>query len=304
MSRFPDAPARAGGLGIQNETAGEVPGMSNELRTWFISGCSSGFGQALARAALSHGHRVAATARRVESLAGLRRDFGDAVVALEMDVTSDGSVGTAVAEAERALGRLEVVVNNAGFGVVGSVEETPDELVRQNFEVNFFGALRVIRAVLPGLRARGAGHIVNVSAAAAIGNYAGFGAYGASKCALAGLSESLELELAPLGVRVMLVEPGPFRTDFIGRSMRSVEPGAAYAGTVGKFAGFLRSMDGKQPGNPARGAEEIIRAVGAERSPSRLVLGKYAVEKVKRQAERRARELSAWESAGVAADGF
>lgn len=263
------------------------------MKTWFITGCSSGFGRAIAEAALAAGHRVIATARDVRSIADLE---GEACRVLTLDVTDADNIREAIAEA----GSFDVLVNNAGYGLIGAVEECDDDQIRQNVETNFFGPLNVIRAALPMLRAQKRGHIINLSAAAAISNYPGFGVYGGAKAALEFLSESLRLELAPLGIRVTLVEPGPFRTDFVTRSLeKASKPLADYEGTSGKFGRLIASMHGKQPGDPAKAAKAILAITDAESPPLRLVLGKYANDKARRRAEGLEKERAAWEAIGL-----
>ena len=272
-------------------------------RVWLITGCSSGFGLALASAVLARGQRVIATARRTEALGDLTARHPATCRALALDVTDAAQVKSAVAGAADAFGRLDVVVNNAGYGVVGAFEELGDEQIARNFETNFFGALAVIRAALPILRAQGSGHFVNLSAAAAISNYAGFSIYGATKWALEGVSESLAMELKPLGRKVTIVQPGPFRTDFIGRSLeRGDNHIADYDRSSGKFLRFLETMEGTQPGDPARAAEAIIAAVESAAPPLRLVLGKYANDKARKKLATAESERAAWESIGMATD--
>lgn len=270
---------------------------------WLITGCSSGLGRALAARVLARGHRVVATARQAAALAELAEAYPERCRCLTLDVTSPAQVTTAVAQAAEAFGRLDVVVNNAGYGLIGALEEHSEEQIERNFETNFLGAVRVMRAALPILRAQGRGHFVNISAAAAIANYAGFSVYGATKAALEAVSESLAAEVKPLGLRVTIVQPGPFRTDFIARSL---EPAAgaipAYEATSGKFRRFLATMDGKQPGDPARAADAIIAAVAAEQPPLRLVLGKYAIEKTRRKFAAASRELDTWADVGLATE--
>ncbi|HEY0864005.1 MAG TPA: oxidoreductase [Lacunisphaera sp.] len=270
---------------------------------WLITGCSRGLGRALAARVLARGHRVVATARQPGTLAELAALQPANCRRLALDVTAPGQVAAVVTQAAEAFGRLDVVVNNAGCGLIGALEECAEDQIQRNFETNFFGALRVIRAALPILRAQGHGHFVNISAAAAISNYAGFAAYGAAKCALEGLSESLAAEVKPLGLRVTIVQPGPFRTDFIARSL---EPAAgaipAYEPTSGKFRRLLTTMDGRQPGDPARAADAIIAAVAAEQPPLRLVLGKYAIDKTRRKFASATRELDTWADVGLATE--
>lgn len=277
-------------------------GMSNKV--WFITGCSSGFGRELALAALNNGDRVIATARKVEGLSGLVEQFPDTCRAMEFDVTDFSNAAVVFENAVAAFGQVHVLVNNAGYGLIGSIEESSKEQIDRNFAVNFFGPLELIRVALPHFRAHKSGHVVNISAAAVISNYAGFGIYGAAKSALESLSEALALEGRGFGLKVTLVQPGPFRTDFIARSLEKVESEISeYAGTAGKFGKLIESMDGRQPGDPARAAQAILQAVAAERPPLRLVLGKYAIEKSRRDRNNREAELREWESAGLSADG-
>jgi NAD(P)-dependent dehydrogenase (short-subunit alcohol dehydrogenase family) len=276
--------------------------MSNKV--WFITGCSSGFGRELALAALNNGDRVIATARKVEGLSGLVEQFPDTCRAMEFDVTDFSNAAVVFENAVAAFGQVDVLVNNAGYGLIGSIEESSKEQIDRNFAVNFFGPLELIRVALPHFRAHKSGHVVNISAAAVISNYAGFGIYGAAKSALESLSEALALEGRGFGLKVTLVQPGPFRTDFIARSLEKVESEISeYAGTAGKFGKLIESMDGRQPGDPARAAQAILQAVAAERPPLRLVLGKYAIEKSRRDRNNREAELREWESAGLSADG-
>ncbi len=261
---------------------------------WFITGCSSGFGRCIAEAALAQGQRVAVTSRDPSSLRDLP---GPDCKAFALDVTDPVSIARAVAGAAAELGRLDVVVNNAGYGLIGAVEECSDDQIRRNMETNFFGPLNVIRAVAPLLRAQRSGHIVNISAAAALANYPGFGIYGGAKAALDLMSESLAAELRPLGVKVTLVHPGPFRTAFIGRSMESAEQSITdYDGTSGKFAKLLKAMNGKQPGDPAKAAALIVRTVLSGDAPMRLPLGKYMIRKTRDKAASLNREADKWEA--------
>ncbi len=272
-------------------------------RVWLITGCSSGFGAALAAGVLAHGQRVIATARNPDCPSELSAQFPETCRALALDVTDASQVKAVVAQAVEEFGRLDVVVNNAGYGIVGAFEELGTEQIVRNFDTNFFGALEVIRAALPILRVQGSGHIVNISAAAVISNYAGFSIYGATKWALEGVSESLAAELKPLGIKVTIVQPGPFRTDFIARSLERAESHIAdYDRTSGKFARFLETMAGKQPGDPAKAAEAIIAAVESDTPPLRLILGKYANDKTRKKLTDAERERAAWEHVGAPTD--
>ncbi len=265
-------------------------------RVWLITGCSRGLGRALASHVLSRGHRVIATARDPAALEELTAQHPDTCRALALDVTEPLQVKAAVAAAVNAFGRLDVVVNNAGFGLVGAYEELGEEQIARNFSTNFFGALEVIRAALPVLRAQGSGHFVNISAAAVIANYAGFSIYGATKWALEGVSESLAAELKPLGIKVTIVQPGPFRTGFIGESLeRGGSHISDYDRTSGKFLRWLETMEGKQPGDPDKAAAAILAAGESDAPPLRLVLGKYANDKVRKRLADGDKERIAWE---------
>jgi NAD(P)-dependent dehydrogenase (short-subunit alcohol dehydrogenase family) len=273
------------------------------IKGWFITGCSSGFGRALAEAALAAGDVVVASARRPETLAEWVARAPDRAMALPLDVTSPRQVESAVAEAIARFGRLDVVVNNAGCGLLGAVEECDDAQTRRCFETNLFGALNVIRAVLPRFRGQRAGHLVNITAAAAIANYPGFGAYGAAKAALEALSESVRAETALLGIRVTLVEPGPFRTEFIHRSLdRATNRLADYDRTSGKFAAVLKAIDGKQPGDPARAAAAIVGMVRSGKAPFRMPLGRYMVKKLRDRGAELSRAADEGEAVAVGAD--
>ncbi len=264
-------------------------------KTWFLTGCSSGFGRRLVEAAIARGQRVVATARDLASIGDLA---GPHCTVMALDVTEPGSIAFAVREAHAVLGRLDVVINNAGYGLLGAVEECTDDQVRRCMETNYFGPLNVIRAVLPLLRQQRSGHIVNVSAAAALANYAGFGVYGGAKAALEQMSESLCAELRPLGIKVTLVQPGPFRTNFIARGLdKAAQPIDDYAPSVSKFADFLASIDGKQSGDPGKAAALIVQTVLAGEAPLRLPLGQYMIKKMRAKAAALTREAEQWEAA-------
>lgn len=266
-------------------------------KNWLITGCSSGFGRAIAEAALAAGQHVIATARDVRSIADLEKPGACEVMAL--DITDAENMREVIA----AAGPLDVLVNNAGYGLIGAVEECSEEQIRRNVETNFFGPLNVIRAALPGLRAQRSGHIVNISAAATISNYAGFGIYGGAKAALELMSESLRLELAPLGIKVSLVQPGPFRTEFIARGLKKAAMQIDdYQASAGKFARFLDSMNGKQPGDPARASVAIVQMVMEGEAPLHLPLGKYVVKKLRDRAAALTREADKWEAVASGTD--
>ncbi len=275
----------------------------SEQKTWLITGCSSGFGRDLAEKVLARGDRLVATARDPDQLREFKEHHPDACWILPLDLSDNTSLAPALQNILQLIPRIDVLVNNAGYGLLGSLENCSDEQIRRNFEVNFFGSLSLIRAILPLMRQQKYGHIINMSAAAAIGNYAGFSVYGATKFALEGLSEGLAAELKPLGIKVTLVQPGPFRTAFIARSLdRAPDCFPEYQATVGKFGSFLEKMDGQQPGDPAKAADAILKVVDSENPPLRLVLGKYATDKVERTCKARLRELETWKEIGLPTD--
>ena len=277
--------------------------LPSESKVWLVTGCSGGLGNAIARAVLAAGDRLVATARQPGSLASLQAMAPDRCRILTLDVTDAAQVTAAVADTVATWGRIDVLVNNAGAGLLGSVEDAGDAEVRRCLEVNFLGPLALTRAVLPHMRRQRSGHIVQVTAAAAVGNYPGFGAYGAAKAALEALSESLRAETAGLGIRVTLVEPGPFRTGFVGRSLqRSAAQGADYERTVGRFGTVLATLDGRQPGDPDRAAATLVDLVRAGRAPFRLPLGRYMVKKLRDRAADLTRTADEWESVAAGAD--
>ena len=229
---------------------------------WFITGSSSGFGRSLVTQALAAGERVIATARRPETLHDLAAQHPDTLHAFTLDVTEAAQVQEVVGQAAQAFGRLDVVVNNAGYGLLGGLEEYSEAQIRHNIGTNLLGPLHVMRAALPILRAQGSGHIVNVSAIAAFNNHPGFSVYGGAKAGLEAASDALRQEVAPLGITVTVVSPGPYRTDFIGRSLeRAAGHIADYDRTSGKFAAYLEKINGRQPGDPDRAAAAIVQMV-------------------------------------------
>jgi NAD(P)-dependent dehydrogenase (short-subunit alcohol dehydrogenase family) len=265
-------------------------------KTWFITGASSGFGRAFAEHAIAQGHNVVATARRLEPLQELAALAPDRVLAISLDVTVMADAERVVAAALKRFGRLDVVINNAGYGVVGAFEETSDEELRGQMETNFFGAMNVTRAVLPVLRAQKSGAIVNMSSLGGQLSFAGFSAYSASKFALEGASEALAQELAPFGIKVMIVEPGQFRTDLAGGGMRHMKAMQEYDAIVGPTRDFAHSMHGTQAGDPRRAAAAIEVALEAEKTPLRLQLGADSVEMVRDHSNALLAEMATWEA--------
>ncbi|MFD3500335.1 oxidoreductase [Streptomyces sp. NPDC058678] len=253
--------------------------MNDDTPVWFITGCSTGLGHALATTALERGHRVAATARDPRTLARLAAGHGDRALTLALDVTRPDQVTEAVERTEAEFGRIDVLVNNAGYGYLAAVEEGEDEEIRALFDTNVFGLVETTRAVLPGMRVRRAGHIVNVSSLGGLAAFGATGYYHATKFAVEGLSESLAAEVAALGIRVTIVEPAAFRTNWSGPSMRqSATVIDDYADTAGaRRAGTLATY-GRQPGDPLRAAAAVVDAVESAEPPLRLLLGKAAYD--------------------------
>ena len=270
---------------------------------WFITGSSTGFGRSLVTAALEAGERVAATARKPEQLDDLLAQYPDALRTFALDVTDAAQVREVVAEAADVFGRLDVIVNNAGYGLIGALEESDDAQIARNVETNLMGPIHVMQAALPFLRAQKSGHIVNMSAVAAFSNHPGFSIYGGAKAGLDAVSDALRDETRPLGLKVTVVVPGPFRTDFIGRSL---EKAAAhlddYDKTSGKFGAYLQKINGTQPGDPDAGARAIVRMVQDGKAPSRLFLGKFALEAARKKMAALERDLAEWEAVSLGTD--
>jgi NAD(P)-dependent dehydrogenase (short-subunit alcohol dehydrogenase family) len=263
--------------------------------TWFITGTSSGFGHAFASYALAQGYNVVATARNPTKLTSLVAQAPDRVLALMLDVDRPGDAAAAINTATERFGRIDVVINNAGYGIVGAVEETPESELRALMETNFFGAVAVIKAALPTLRAQRAGAIVNISSLGGQLSFAGFSAYSATKFALEGLSEALAQEVAPFGIKVLIVEPGNFRTNLLGSGTRAMPALDAYFQTVGGTREFARDMHGAQLGDPLKAAAAIDQALHADQTPLRLQLGEDAVAAVRAHAQTMLAELVQWQ---------
>lgn len=272
-------------------------------RVWFITGCSTGFGRLLAEEVLKSGGKVVATARKVEQIADLERKYAQTATALPLDVGDFVQVESAVAGAIQHFGRIDVLVNNAGYGVAGAVEEVSDTELRPMYETNVFGLLRVTRAVLPHLREQRSGHILNISSIGGVTASPGWGLYQSTKFAVEGISEALAAELAPLGIHVTLIEPGPFRTDFLGRSgVEAAKRIADYDGTAAKARQYQRDQDGKQPGDPVRAVQAMIEVVESPNPPLRLLLGAGALQRLRAKLDNWQKEIAAWESTTTGAD--
>ncbi len=270
---------------------------------WFITGCSTGFGRELAKLILAKGWKAVVTARKPEQLQDLVDGHEDNALALKLDVTDAEEVKRAVQQAEQKFGQIDVLVNNAGYGYLAAIEEGEDEEVRAMFETNFFGLVSVTNAVLPGMRKRKSGHIVNISSIGGLVSFGATGYYHATKYAVEGLSESLAIEVAPLGIKVLIVEPGPFRTDWSGRSLKESKTVIAdYDGTAGERRRQSKKNSGKQVGDPVRGAQAILDVVAAENPPLHLVLGKPALGLGLKKLEAVKKDLDEWKKTTLGAD--
>ncbi|MEU8385050.1 oxidoreductase [Streptosporangium sp. NPDC048865] len=273
------------------------------IRTWLITGSSRGFGRELAVAALERGNRVVATARRPEQLDDLVRKYGDLVRTFALDVTDAGAARAAVELAVDAFGGLDVVVNNAGYANSSPIEETSDEDFRAQVEANFFGAVNVTKAALPVLRERRSGHILQFSSIGGrVGGSPGLAAYQSAKFALEGFSEVLNSEVKPLGVKVTIVEPGAFRTDWAGSSMSVPAVGPDYEETVGAMNRLRVGFDRTAPGDPARAARVLLDIVDLDEPPLRLLLGAGAVDMAEKSSRARAAEAARWAEVSRSAD--
>ena len=276
----------------------------NTQKIWFITGASTGFGNILAEAVLRRGDKVVATARKPEGkLADLGQQYADTALSLPLDVTKPEHVTTAVEQAIAKFGRVDVLVNNAGYGTAGAVEEVTEAEFMPMFETNVFGLVRVTQALLPQFRKQKSGNIVNLSSIGGLVGLPGWGFYNASKFAVEGLSEALGAELAPLGIHVTIVEPGPFRTDFLGRSgQEAAKRIADYDATSGKTRDYMKTNDGKQAGDPVRAVDAIIAAVDAENPPRHLLLGKLALNRFQQKLDEFQKDISAWKPTTLGAD--
>jgi NAD(P)-dependent dehydrogenase (short-subunit alcohol dehydrogenase family) len=272
-------------------------------QVWFVTGSSRGFGRALVKAALEAGDRVVATARRPEQLAEFTRDYGGQVLPLALDVTDADAVNAAVSAAVERFGRLDVVVNNAGYANVAPIETGGEADFRTQFETNFWGVYHVSKAVIPHLREQGGGIIVQFSSIGGrVGGSPGIASYQAAKFAVDGFSRVLAAETAPFGVRVMVVEPSGFATDWAGSSMTIHDIPADYDTTIGAMHRRVRASTAGAAGDPERGAEIIIEAVKRHNPPSHLLLGVTAVEMALDYSRRQAAEASAWQDVSRSAD--
>jgi NAD(P)-dependent dehydrogenase (short-subunit alcohol dehydrogenase family) len=270
---------------------------------WFITGCSTGFGRELARHTLELGYPTVVTARNPAQVEDLVKGHENNALVLKLDVTKAEDIKNAIKAAEERFGRIDVLVNNAGIGYFGSFEESEMDEVRKMFEINVWGLANMTRAVLPTLRKQRSGTVVNISSQGGLVANPAVSFYTATKFSVEALSEALSKEVAPLGIKVLIVEPGPFRTDWAGRSANEVPATIEdYRSTSGQRAQMIRDISGNQPGDPVRAAKAIVQAVEAKDPPLRLLLGKQAFENAHKKIAELQRDFDAWAEVTLGAD--
>ena len=273
------------------------------MPTWFITGCSTGLGRELAKAILKRGWNAIVTARNPATVQDITAPYPKTALALAVDVTNRAQIDEAVRKADEKFGGTDVLVNNAGYGYRAAVEEADEKDVADMFATNFFGLVAMTKAVLPGMRSRRQGAILNISSTAGRMAQPGSGYYSATKFAVAGLSDALRKEVGPLGIKVIIIEPGPFRTDFAGRSLKqSARTIDDYAATAGIRRKEHDKSNGRQPGDPVRAAEAMIKAVEAANPPVHLALGRVAYERIGAELDEQRKEVEAWREVSVNAD--
>jgi short-subunit dehydrogenase len=280
-----------------------APVTTSTPRSWFITGASTGFGRLLAEEVLKSGGKVIATARNIDKVIDLEEKYPGQAKAFALDVTNYPQVISVVAQTTASYGPIDVLVNNAGYGLTGAIEEATEDEFMPMFNTNVFGLIHVTQAILPHLRSRRAGHILNLSSIGGLVSSPGMGYYNATKYAVEGLSEALAGEVKPLGIHVTIVEPGPFRTDFLGRSgehAANIIPD--YDATAGNMRRYFGDQDGKQKGDPLRAVHAMMAVVESPNPPLRLLLGAAALQRLRAKFDSWQKEVAAWESTTVGAD--
>ncbi len=276
---------------------------TDSTRVWFITGASTGFGRVLTEEVLKAGGNVAATARNVSQISALEQQYPGRAKAFALDVTHKSQAQAAVAQAIATFGRIDVLVNNAGYGLAGAVEEADEEEIVRQIDTNIYGVVHVTRAVLPHMRKQRSGHIINISSVAGLIGTPGLSYYNLTKFAVNGFSEGLAAELAPLGIRLTIIEPGPFRTDFAGRSaFISKTEIPDYVPTVGKTREYLRTIDGTQKGDPLRAAHAIMSVVDSPEPPLHLLMGSVALNRYRAKLKQMEHDVNKWEAVTLGAD--
>ncbi len=272
-------------------------------KVWFITGCSTGFGRELSKQVLKLGHRVAVTSRNTDDVKDIVSEYPDTAIAIKLDVTRPAEIKTAVEKAMNTFKRIDVLVNNAGIGYFGAIEESEEDEVRRMFEINFFGLANTTKEILPVMRKQRSGHIVNISSIGGLVAFPAVGFYNASKFAVTGYSEALAKETQHLGIKVTVVAPSGFRTDWAGRSANNSKIVIAdYAITAGANKDTIRGYSGNQPGDPVKAAEAIIKAVESDNPPLRLLLGVGALKGARNKIAELQKDYDAWEATTIGAD--
>jgi NAD(P)-dependent dehydrogenase (short-subunit alcohol dehydrogenase family) len=266
------------------------------MATWLITGCSTGFGREIARAALEAGHSVVVTARRAEAVRDFAAEFGDRALPVALDVTDAGQVTAAVAAAEKAFGGIDVLVNNAGHGYLSAVEEGEDSEVRKLFDVNYFGAVDMIKAVLPAMRARGSGHIINISSMTGLVANPPNAYYSSTKFALEAVTEALATEVRPLGIKVTAIEPGAFRTDWATRSMKESDAPITDYADVAARKDLIKQFADHLPGDPRKVAEAVLMVTKLDEPPLRLLLGRDVLKAMRDKIAALSASIDEWEA--------
>ncbi len=272
-------------------------------KIWLITGCSTGFGRALALEALKQGNKVGVSARKIEDIQDIIDQYPETTIGIQLDVTNSTEITSATAKMIQHYGRIDVLVNNAGIGYFGAIEESEDTEVRRMFEINVFGLANMTKAVLPIMRKQKSGYVVNIASIGGLVGFPGVGFYNATKFAVDGLSESLSKEVAPLGIKVIIVAPSGFRTDWAGRSANNSEIEIDdYASTAGVNKATIRGNSGNQPGDPVKAAEAIVEAVNHAAPPLRLLLGAGALKGARNKIIELQKDFDAWEKTTLDAD--
>ncbi len=272
-------------------------------KVWFITGCSTGFGRELATMALEQGNKVVVTARETKDIEDIIAGYPDTAISVKLDVTKKDEIKSSVEKAMEKFGRIDVLVNNAGIGYFGAIEESEDAEVRRMFDINVFGLADMTKAVLPVMRKQRSGHIVNIASIGGLVSFPAVGYYNATKYAVDGLSESLAKETAHLGIKVTVIAPSGFRTDWAGRSANDSKTVIEdYAPSAGQSKNNIRGISGNQAGDPVRAAAAIIKAVNSENPPMRLLLGAAALKGARNKLEKLKNDFDTWEETTVGAD--
>ena len=272
-------------------------------KVWFITGCSTGFGRSLATELLAQGFNVVVTSRKTSDIEDVVKDYSDTAIALQLDVTKPAEIDAAIAKAKEKFGRIDVLVNNAGIGYFGAVEESEEKEVRRMFEINVFGLGAMTQAVLPIMREQRSGHILNIASIGGLRSFPGVGYYNATKYAVDGLSEALSKEVAHMGIKVTIIAPSGFRTDWAGRSANDTAAKIAdYEESAHKVQDNIRGASGAQPGDPKRAAKAMIQVVETENPPLRLLLGKAAVKGAFEKLEELKEDFTTWKEVSEGAD--